>query len=359
MSLPTTFLVVFGTRPSAIKLAPVVKALKERKADVKVVCTDQHTFLATQACESVGLTVDEHLNIFNEGQTLSEIVALTLLGLPKFLDHRDAVVTVGDTSSAVGAALAGFHAQVPVAHVEAGLRSYDRDDPFPEEANRVIVDALSTWHFAPTATAAENIGDEMHAGNVRVVGNTVIDAVRSVPDCDRIMPEGEYILVTAHRRENWPRMDVLCGAVADVAKQSGLRVAWVHHGNPSLRRRIEFLLHDDQHVFFMPPMPYHKFLGLVRHSALVMSDSGGVQEECAALGRHCVVMRDTTERGEAIAAGIAVLAGVDRDRIAKAAMGRLAMEQPKPSDCFGDGRAAERIADILTTGHTPLGDWLP
>lgn len=360
-------LVVFGTRPEAIKLAPVVRCLRRSHALRPVVCvTAQHRQMLDQMMKVFHLQADYDLNIMSERQSLAKITQRVLDGVSRVLSEvRPACILVqGDTTTAFAAALAAFYANVPVAHVEAGLRTYDKLHPFPEEINRCLTTQLADVHFAPTEEASKNLLQEgIPRGKVIVTGNTVVDSLRWVMRSTNGAPKHLCglesinwrsdipVLVTAHRRENWSEMERICQALRDVALiDPRIHVVLPVHPNPALSDVFETQLKNAVRVHLLPALPYTGFLELMKHCRVVVTDSGGVQEEVASLGKPVVVMRNTTERPEVIASGFGVLAGTQPARIVQAVKAALAQgTRAKQRNPFGDGHAAQRIVRYLET----------
>ncbi len=357
---PNRIAVVIGTRPEAIKLAPVVWALRAHPDLTPVVIsTGQHRELLAPVLEDLALAPDVHLDAMSAGGDLSSLTACLMDGLGPLLApaHFSAVVVQGDTTSAMCAALTGFYSRIPVAHVEAGLRSGNPGDPFPEELNRRIIAVSARWHFAPTRHAADRlVGEGIEPESVQVTGNTVIDTLAWARRIgrgtsrfygDRNRPR---VLVTLHRRESQgPPMAALGRAVADIADRSSASVVLPLHRNPAVRAALVPTLGDRPGIHLCEPLGYFDFLATLADADLLLTDSGGALEEAAALGVATLACRETTERPEAFQAGTARLVGIDPDEVAYQAVSllgdpidRAAMsEAPCP---FGDGRAATRIA---------------
>jgi UDP-N-acetylglucosamine 2-epimerase (non-hydrolysing) len=359
---------VYGTRPEAIKCAPLVKAIEASDdLDGVVVVTGQHREMLDQVNALFEITPDHDLDVMSHGQTLAQIFSRVLDGLDPILaaERPDAVVVQGDTTTSTAAALAAFYRQIPVVHLEAGLRSGDLASPFPEEANRKLTSQIAALHLAPTETSRENLLREGVAdGDVVVTGNTVIDALltavqRQVPFTDpaleRAVADGRrLLLVTTHRRESWgDAMQGVGRAVARLAREhDDLLVVLPAHRNPVVREAILPALDGLPNVLVTEPLPYGEFARLMAEAHVILSDSGGVQEEAPSLGTPVLVMRDTTERPEAVAAGTVRLVGTDeetivaevttllRDASAHAAMATA--ENP-----YGDGTAAPRSLAAL------------
>jgi UDP-N-acetylglucosamine 2-epimerase len=365
-------LTVFGTRPEAIKLAPVVKALQARADIVHAVCvTAQHRHMLDQVLDTFELTPDFDLDLMTPGQDLAGLTAGALAALGPVIDRfrPDWIVVQGDTNTTLAAALAGYYRRVDVAHVEAGLRTGDLDSPWPEEGNRRLVGGLARVHFAPTGQCRDNLLNEgVDPGAVVVTGNTVIDALQWVsreldhrPDLRRELdrrfdfldPERRLILVTGHRRENFEGgLDQVCRAIERVAARPDVQVVFPVHLNPAVQATVRARLAGLDNVRLIEPQSYRPFVWLMRRAHLIVTDSGGIQEEAPSLGRPVLITRDTTERPEAVHAGAARLVGPCEAALVTA-VDRL-LDQPeawnamaKARNPFGDGRAAERIAARL------------
>ena len=358
-------LVVFGTRPEVIKLAPVVRRLQRSRRLRPVVCvTAQHRQMLDQMMQGFGLEPDFDLDIMTERQSLVDISRRVLDGVSRVLAQvRPACVLVqGDTTTTFASTLASSYADVPVAHVEAGLRTYDKHHPFPEEMNRRLTAQLADFHFAPTEGARDNLLREgVDARNVMVTGNTVVDALRwmmrgvnGAPALGNGLSAIDWrrdltVLVTAHRRENWNRMASICRALRGLVRlDPRVHVIFPIHPNPVLREVLRRKLEGAERIHLLPALPYAGFLGLIKHCRVVVTDSGGVQEEVASLGKPLVVMRNTTERPEAVQCGCGVLAGTQPAAIVRAVENAFAQPNRKRrTNPFGDGRASERIVRAL------------
>ena len=362
--------IVIGTRPEAIKMAPVIVEMKRRgNFSVRVVATGQHTDMLRQALDYFGLKADVNLDIMRQTQTLDYITssALVRVGETFDADKPDAVLVHGDTTTTFAAALAAFYRQIPVGHVEAGLRSFDKYRPFPEEMNRVLTDRIAKWWFAPTDLARKNLLAEGVADDaIFVTGNTVVDALQmtlkkaSPPQDCALSPlrgEGErFLLVTAHRRESWGKpLERICDALLDLLSMyEGWRVLVPMHKNPTVRTAIEAKLGGHSRVILCDPLDYPDFVWALDNCTLILSDSGGVQEEASALRKPVLILREITERPEALEQGSGILVGTDRDKIVAETDNLLRDEgayarivRRCENSPFGDGRAAGRIADIL------------
>lgn len=361
-------LLVFGTRPEAIKMAPLVKALAaDDSFDTRVAVTAQHREMLDQVMECFGISADYDLNMMKHGQTLSDITARALQGLQAIMagEQPDVVLVHGDTTTTFAGALAAFYEQIPVGHVEAGLRTGDKYAPYPEEINRRLTGVLTDFHFAPTETARQNL---LHAGvddkQIFVTGNTVIDALLQTVEADCDLTEfidapvdwsKKILLLTCHRRENWGQpMREIFSAVRDLAAEFAdeLQVVCPVHKNPLVRELAEELLGGCENVHLIEPLEYRPFSKLMSLSYLVATDSGGMQEEAPALGKPVLVLREVTERPEALAAGTAQLIGNQYDTVYGGIKRLLTdeaayAEMAHAANPYGDGHAVERIRDIL------------
>jgi UDP-N-acetylglucosamine 2-epimerase (non-hydrolysing) len=357
-------LFVFGTRPEAIKLCPVIARFREeaREFETRICATAQHRELLDQVLEVFGLRPDYDLNVMESGQSLFDSTARIMAGLASVVQDRfDLLVVQGDTTTTLCGALAGFYANIPVAHVEAGLRTGDIQSPFPEEMNRVLTSRLTSLHFPATESAAVNLRNEGVSDEVIVVsGNPVIDAVQqtvegiasgrlTAPQWRWQDPAKRLILVTSHRRESFGRpFEGICRALATLSRRTDVQVVYPVHPNPNIRRTTEQLLRNEPNVILLEPLSYVPFVDLMSRAYLLLTDSGGVQEEGPSLGKPVIVLRDTTERPEAIAAGVARLIGTKEADIVEETTRLLddAVEYEKMARCvnpYGDGRASERI----------------
>jgi UDP-N-acetylglucosamine 2-epimerase (non-hydrolysing) len=370
--------VVFGTRPEAIKLAPVIFELKNHSDcfDTFLVSTAQHRQMLDQVLNVFGIAPDLDLDLMTHNQPLSGIAARVLLEMDKVLAAHplDLLIVQGDTTTAFAAALAAFFRKIPVAHVEAGLRSRDLLNPFPEEANRRLAGVVTKLHFAPTSLARENLLNEgVASGDVFVTGNTVVDAAGILVErgvADQPLPPGipddgsRLILMTSHRRESWgPELENICMAVRDLVEQfPDVRVVYPVHLNPNVRGTVNSLLQGIDRVHLTEPMDYFGFLSLLRKSYLVLTDSGGVQEEAPTFGKPVLVLRKVTERPEASLRGLSVIVGTSRERIVEEASRLLSdvaayRRMSEAASPYGDGRASERIAKALArwfAGERPV-----
>lgn len=356
---------VVGTRPEAIKMAPVIQALRrEPWAQVRVVATAQHREMLDEALALFGIVPDVDLGIMRPGQELADLTGRLLSALGAEFRHAppDAVLAQGDTTTVLAAALAAFYRRIPFGHVEAGLRTGDMAQPFPEEMNRVLASRLASLHFAPTERARAALLEEgAAAANIWVTGNTVIDALLSVADLN--LPHGlelpkdkRLILLTAHRRENFgtPLEEIFRAVRTLVQRHDDLHIVFPVHPNPSVAGSAHQHLQGQPGITLCRPLDYGKLVALMKQSWLVLTDSGGLQEEAPALGKPVLVLRDETERPEALEAGVAQLVGHDHNRIVEAVETLLDDEAAyralaKGASPFGDGHAAARIVSILAT----------
>ena len=371
MSALRKILVVFGTRPEAIKLFPVVAALRAVGGlDVRTCITAQHRGLLDQVLAIAGLTPDIDLDLMEPGQSLDRLTARLLTGLGEVMDTErpDRVIVQGDTATAMVGALAAYYRKVPVSHVEAGLRSGDIWQPWPEEVNRRIVAPIADQHFAPTDTAADALRRENIApATIHVTGNTVIDALLATQarlEADPTMASGlddiarrfegkRIILVTTHRRENFGEgMENIARAIGRIADRDDVAILFPVHPNPNVVSVMDRLLGDRANVARIDPLDYPHFVRALGLCHIALTDSGGVQEEAPALGKPVLVMRETTERPEGVVAGTAKLIGTDSDRIVSEIFTLLDdssaySAMARAHNPFGDGHASARIARII------------
>ncbi|MDR1377193.1 MAG: UDP-N-acetylglucosamine 2-epimerase (non-hydrolyzing) [Synergistaceae bacterium] len=356
---------VVGTRPEAIKMAPLVLALKREPVfETRVLASGQHTDMLFQALNHFGIEADANLNVMEHAQTLEHITSAVLEGVGSFLDEnpQDLLLVHGDTTTTFASALAGFYRKTPVGHVEAGLRSHDLARPFPEEANRLLTDRIAELYFAPTLLSAENLWTEgVDKSRVFVTGNTVIDALfwtlgrSGETDLLGKVPEGKpLVLMTAHRRESWgePLKEICAAARNILGKHPELRLLVPLHKNPAARNTIIDALRGCSNAIFTEPLDYPEFVAAMNRSLYIMSDSGGVQEEASALKKPVLILRELSERPEAIETGTGVLAGTDRHRIEREALRLLEDHAYRAafadrSAPFGDGNASTRIVEIV------------
>ncbi len=355
--------VVLGTRPEAVKLAPVVVELRTRPGvDCRLVSTGQHQDIVRSALEPFGLEPDLDLDLGCFDQSLARLTGRLVTGLDRVLADLapDITIVQGDTTTALVGALASFYRRIPVAHVEAGLRTGDLSLPFPEEGNRRIIDSLAARLFAPTDDSAENLRREaVDEGRIVVTGNTVVDALEMLrpkiaPPSRRRFPGRDLILVTVHRRESFgERLSGICRAVRRIADELGesSELLWPVHPNPNVVETVRRECAGAANVTLVESMGYLEFLGALSVARLALSDSGGVQEEAPSFGCPVLVLRDRTERPEGIRSGVLTLAGTDPDRIVELALAELRSASRSRSvdtaNPFGDGRARFRIADAV------------
>lgn len=374
MTVRNKVLLIFGTRPEAIKLFPVVHALNAvGELDVKVLVTAQHRQMLDQVLDIGEVTPDHDLNVMEPNQSLDRLTAKLLTGIGDVLDIEkpDRVVVQGDTATAMVGALAAYYRKIPVSHVEAGLRSYDIYQPWPEEVNRKIIGTIADQHFAPTdVSAAALTAEAVSAETVYITGNTVIDALYWVQDKIRSNPAianglsnietrfaGRRIIgVTTHRRENFGGgMDNIATALETIAKRDDIGIVFPVHMNPNVRAIMDERLGSNPNIALMEPLDYPHFARLLSISHLMLTDSGGVQEEAPALGKPVLVMRETTERPEGVTAGTAKLIGTDTQRIIEEVSTLLDDEaaysaMARAHNPFGDGTASQQIARIIKNG---------
>lgn len=366
-------LVVFGTRPEAVKMAPVVHALETSAALQPVVCvTAQHRDMLDQVLAIFDIRPHHDLDLMRPNQRLDELTSRVLLAMTRVIEEEApaAVLVHGDTTTTFAAALAAFYLRVPVGHVEAGLRSHDLTQPFPEEMNRQLADRLCAFHYAPTRQAAANLAREGIDGrDVLVTGNTVIDGIlEALPrarlvEVERLPPAAPGIrrlLVTAHRRESFgPTFEAMCHALRDVVDaHPDTEIVYPVHLNPNVQRPVRAILGDHPRVHLLPPLSYLPFLRLMSECYLVLTDSGGIQEEAPSLAKPVLVMREVTERMEGVDAGVLRLVGTSREGIVGAATELLTDPaaygaMATAANPFGDGRAAERIVSHLERALRP------
>lgn len=362
-------LFVFGTRPEAIKLCPVVRHLREHSPDLTVsVClTAQHRGMLDQVMEAFGVEADYDLDLMLPGQTLFQVTSRAVAALESVLKaaRPDLVIVQGDTTTTLCGALAAFYHRAPVAHVEAGLRTGDPSQPFPEEMNRLLTSRLAALHFAATEGAASNLRREgVDPASITVTGNTGIDAVLhirhalaggtlSAPPLPWLDPARKLIVVTAHRRESFGEgFEQICLALRDLADRPDVQLAFPVHPNPHVQDPVRRHLSGLTNVILLEPLSYVPFVDLMRHAHFLLTDSGGIQEEGPSLGKPVLVMREKTERPEAVEAGTAVLVGADRARIVAEAARLLddpdlLARRNRIHNPYGDGRASSRIAAVI------------
>ena len=369
--------VVFGTRPEAIKLAPVIAALKDSKElQPFLISTAQHRSMLDQVIQVFGIEPDIDLDLMQPNQSLNGLTCRVLQAMESVLaaNPLDCLMVQGDTTTAMAAALAAFHRKIPVAHVEAGLRSRDMMNPFPEESNRRLAGVVTSLHLAPTSIARDNLLAEGVAQSAIVTtGNTVVDAVKMLVDmkmADQDLPAGvpddgsRLLLITSHRRESWgAELENICDAIQDlIAAFPDIRAIYPVHLNPNVRSTVMARLGNLSRVHLIEPVDYFGFLSLLRRCYMVLTDSGGVQEEAPTFGKPVLVLRRVTERPEASLIGLARLVGTSREAIVREASDILSSSvvyrtMSEGQNPYGDGRASERIVQSLSRwlhGATPV-----
>lgn len=359
-------LTIFGTRPEAIKMAPLVKEIEKNSDTLEsVVCvTAQHREILDQVLELFQIKPDYDLNIMKNNQNLWSLTSDVLLKTKEVIEEvkPDVVLVHGDTTTSMAAALSAFYAKVPVGHVEAGLRTFDKYYPFPEEINRVFTDAVCTYYFAPTEKSCENLKNSLaNPENIYKTGNTVIDALLYTVENHKEEVEGlklnkdlKTILLTSHRRENFGEpIRNICKAILNlVERNKNIEVVYPVHPNPNVRQPVYELLDGKERIHLIQPLEYAQFCSLMKKAHIILTDSGGVQEEAPSLGKPVLVLRDTTERPEAIEFDTVKLVGADVEKITRTVEELLNDEQAykKMSEAvnpYGDGLASKRIVDVL------------
>lgn len=362
---------IFGTRPEAIKMAPVVHALKKiRNAEVKVCVTGQHRQMLDQVLELFDIKADYDLNLMKPGQDLFDVTSGVLLGLRQVFNdwYPDLALVHGDTTTTLAATLGCFYLKIPVAHVEAGLRSGNMFSPWPEEMNRRVTGSMTALHLAPTKSALGNLLNEsIDPTTIHVTGNTVIDALNMAvqqlqstaknheyaEQFSKLNPEKKLILITGHRRENFGRgFEEICSAIAELATRPDVEIVYPVHLNPNVREPVQRILGELANVHLIEPLDYLPFVYLLERSYLILTDSGGIQEEAPSLGKPVLVLRDTTERPEAVIAGTVKLVGTESKNIVTEANKLLDDkksydEMARALNPYGDGKSAMRIAEIV------------
>lgn len=356
--IPKLIAVMIGTRPEAIKMAPVYRAfLNDGRFQPRIVCTGQHAELLTSALRSFDLQPDINFDVMTPNQSIALTAAKVIeRSFQYFAEARPAAVLVqGDTTTAFASGLAAYYAGIPLGHVEAGLRTRDLDNPFPEEANRQMVDRISTWCFAPTETSRDHLlAEQIPAQRISVVGNTGIDALLAILSNHASGKQSDpYVLMTLHRRESFgaPLRSILSGLQDFLEREPEARVLWPVHPNPAVTSLAREVFGDNPRVSIIEPQDYRSFAHLMAESRLILTDSGGVQEEAPSLGKRVLIARDTTERPEAVTTGQNRLIGRERTAVRDellrawrepAYQGLIPAKNP-----YGDGRASQRIVDTL------------
>lgn len=367
----TKVLLVFGTRPEAIKMAPVYEALKATPGlDVRLAVTAQHREMLDQVLRLFAIEPDYDLNVMKPGQGLTEITAAVLVGLKPVLEEYapDLLLVHGDTTTTLSASLAAYYQQIPVGHVEAGLRTGNIYSPWPEEINRKVTGTIARLHFAPTEEAASNLKSEgVEEDQIWITGNTVIDALLDVVERLEndpqqsaafdtefgIQPTKRLLLVTGHRRESFGGgFERICASLATIAEREDVQIIYPVHLNPNVKGPVEISLGELERVKLIAPQDYLPFVHLMRRAHIILTDSGGVQEEAPSLGKPVLVMRDTTERPEAVDAGTVKLVGTDADLIVRVTSKLLDDEaaydgMSRAHNPYGDGLASQRIRDAV------------
>ena len=372
---PVRPLIILGTRPEAIKLAPVILACQQNVAISPIVCsTGQHREMLDQVLDYFEIKPEIDLGLMKPGQTLSGLTAACVEAIDRVIVDQmpDAIVVQGDTTTVMASAIVGFYRRIPIVHVEAGLRTGDLNAPWPEEFNRRVTGIVTTLHCAPTQGAAEALmREQVPASSIRVTGNTVIDALLMAVKRERgrgdqwqqrypMVQKGPVLLVTGHRRENFgDGLANMCDALRDLATiHTELQIIYPVHLNPNVSGPVRQRLAGLGNIHLMPPADYPEFVWLMDQATIILTDSGGVQEEAPSLGHPVLVTRDKTERPEAIAAGLAELVGTNREKIVcrvsellvaskKNAVAPVPVMSPAPVNPYGDGHAATRIVDWM------------
>jgi UDP-N-acetylglucosamine 2-epimerase (non-hydrolysing) len=367
-------LTIFGTRPEAIKLIPVIQTLKcHAPAAESIVCvTSQHRQMLDQVLDLFSIEPDFDLDIMRKNQDLASLTASILEHLAKLIDQvrPDWVLVQGDTTTTFSAALAAYYCRTKVAHVEAGLRTGNKYSPFPEEINRCLTSRITDLHFPPTTVAKANLMNEgIDAKSIWVTGNTVVDALQSISaklnevtmrheSLNFLDPGKKTVLVTGHRRESFgPKLQEICLALKNIAlTHNGVQVVYPVHLNPSVWDPVHKIIGGTENIHLIYPLDYLSFVHLMKKADLIITDSGGVQEEAPSLGKYVLITRDTTERPEGVKAGIAKLVGADKDAICEAAYSALNGKFLPPGEIqkrnpYGDGQASGRIVEVLLRGR--------
>ena len=365
-------LVVFGTRPEAIKLIPVIEELKKHpdRIETKICVTSQHRQMLDQVLDLFGIKPDFNLDIMQENQNLQAVTALIIQRLKQVIDELkpDWLLVQGDTTTTFVSSLAGFYSGIKVAHVEAGLRTWNKKEPFPEEINRVLTSRIADVHFAPTAAAKDNLVSEgIKPDSIWVTGNTVVDALQMILNrinekavssvFEFINNDKKVILVTGHRRESFgKKLQNICAALKEIARNhSDVEIVYPVHLNPNVWKPVHEVLGNIRNIHLIEPLDYLTFVYLMNRSSLIITDSGGIQEEAPSLGKYVLVTRDCTERPEGVEAGVAKLVGNSKEKICleceNALIGNaVTLHEVKKRNPYGDGMASKRIAEIFLKG---------
>ena len=363
----SNIMIIFGTRPEAIKVAPIIKELEKRNGiNVVNVTTSQHKEMLLQVLELFDIAPDYDLNIMKSNQTMSHIVEKSLAGFQTVFSKAkpDLILVQGDTTSAFAGALAGFYSGIPVGHIEAGLRTWNRLSPYPEEANRQMISRIAQYHFAPTEGNRKNLLDEhIDPKSILVTGNTVIDALffilnqyKSNAFADQFCPpDQKLILVTAHRRENFDQpIRNICNALLELTRMhKDIEIVYPVHLNTNIKFPVNSILSNKERIHLIEPVNYLEICSLMKKSHMVLTDSGGIQEEAPSIGKPVVVLRTETERPEAVKAGTVKIAGNESEDIIRIVDEILSdkqqyREMARAVNPYGDGKAAIRIADFIT-----------
>lgn len=358
-------MVVFGTRPEAIKMAPVVAKINQYPDQLEclVVSTGQHREMLDPVLKLFNIQPHYDLNIMEKSQSINQIISKTILGLPEIFnkDMPDMVLVHGDTSTAFASALAAYYGQIPIGHVEAGLRTGDKYSPYPEEVNRHLISVIADLNFAPTKTAASALLKEgIVLETISVTGNTVIDALMDVASRPfdlsstgiELLPDHKLVLATLHRRESFgPSMQAVCEAFKQIAKEK-VQIILPMHKNPKVREVVLGTLSGLKNITLIEPMDYEPFVHLMKRAYLILTDSGGIQEEAPSLGKPVLVLREKTERPEAIAAGAVKLVGVSKEKIIEKTLNLLRDQaeynkMTRAINPYGDGKASGRIVEAI------------
>lgn len=364
-------MVVFGTRPEAIKMVPVINKLKEKGCTVIVCVTAQHREMLDQVLNFFNIDPDFDLNVMTKNQDLSTLTSKIILELKKIVEKEtpDWIVVQGDTTTTFCAALSAFYFKIPVAHIEAGLRTGNKHAPWPEEVNRKLVTHIADIHFAPTQESKDNlIREGINEKEIHITGNTAIDALvhakkiventssKFAKDLGFIDPKRKLILVTGHRRENFGRkLQNICEALKEISKRHPkIQIVYPVHLNPNVQNTVEKILSNQRNIYLIPPLPYPQFVYLMSKSYLIVTDSGGIQEEAPSLNKPVLVTRESTERQEAVEAGATLLVGSDKTTMLEKISELINNEKEykkmsSAQNPYGDGTAAKKIAEILTT----------
>lgn len=362
-------MVVFGTRPEAIKMVPVINKLKEKDSEVVVCATAQHREMLDQVLNFFEINPDFDLNVMTKNQDLSTLTSKIILELKEIIEkvNPDWIVVQGDTTTTFCAALSAFYFKIPVAHIEAGLRTGNKHAPWPEEVNRKLTTHIADIHFAPTQESKDNlIREGINEKEIYITGNTAIDALirakkiieeagsKFAKDLEFINSEQKLILVTGHRRENFgEKLQNICEALKEISeKHPEVQIVYPVHLNPNVQKTVEKILSEQRNIYLLPPLPYPQFVYLMNKSYLIITDSGGIQEEAPSLNKPVLVTRESTERQEAVNTGATFLVGSDKTMILEK-IDKLISNKEEYSrmsgaqNPYGNGTAAEKIADIL------------